>query len=217
MDKKSRVFVFDRIELALLICFFIAVSISAFVLGIRLGKDKALNQVGIIQEDVREVELKSEKEEYVEKIIDDTEELPADVEQPSNDDIDEEAFSKLQEEFDKLDRQEFKPEAKEALDETKDLNLNESQANLNNASKDILGKYTIQLGSHKSVEEAKNFAEGFLARGYKPLINEVDVPGKGNWYRVSIGAFQSKDAAKAYIKSEQSLFNGYSYVITIIK
>ncbi|MAF77142.1 MAG: hypothetical protein CME60_03210 [Halobacteriovoraceae bacterium] len=74
------------------------------------------------------------------------------------------------------------------------------------------GKYTIQLGSHRSIEEAQDFAEGFRVRGYNPIVNEVEIPGRGIWYRVSLGAFQSITEAKEYVKKEDSLFQGQEYV-----
>src|SRR5690606_26807302 len=81
----------------------------------------------------------------------------------------------------------------------------------------MAGKYTIQLGSYNSMEEARQFAEGFTVRGYSPIINEVKIPGKGNWYRVSLGLFNTVDEAKTYIKSEQSLFSGQDHIIAEIK
>ena len=42
----------------------------------------------------------------------------------------------------------------------------------------MTGKYTIQLGSYNTVEEAKQFAEGFTVRGYNPIINEVKIEDK---------------------------------------
>ncbi|CAN0060821.1 unnamed protein product [Chrysoparadoxa australica] len=74
------------------------------------------------------------------------------------------------------------------------------------------GKYTIQLGSHRSVEEAEAFAEGFKVRGYNPIINEVEIPNRGIWYRVSLGVFDTITDAKDYVKKEQSLFQGQDYV-----
>jgi cell division protein FtsN len=67
------------------------------------------------------------------------------------------------------------------------------------------------------LNEAKQFAEGFTVRGYNPIINEVKIDGKGTWYRVSLGLFNSVDEAKTYIKQEQSLFSGQEHVISEIQ
>jgi len=75
------------------------------------------------------------------------------------------------------------------------------------------GKYTIQLGSYQTKEEAEQFAEGFRLRGYTPVINEVSVATKGTWFRVNLGIFDTVLDAKDYILKERSLFQGQDYVI----
>lgn len=79
------------------------------------------------------------------------------------------------------------------------------------------GKVTIQLGSFDNEQEAKDFAEGFSVRGYEPILNQVDIVGKGTWYRVSIGVFTTVQEAKDYIKKEKSLFQGQDYIIKEFK
>lgn len=74
------------------------------------------------------------------------------------------------------------------------------------------GKHTIQMGSHRGQEEAKDFAEGFRARGYEPIIDKVNLPDRGIWYRVSIGAFETLEEAKRFVKKEPSLFQGQDHV-----
>jgi cell division protein FtsN len=81
----------------------------------------------------------------------------------------------------------------------------------------MAGKFTIQLGSYSDIEEAKQFAEGFTVRGYSPIINEVRIDGKGTWYRVSLGLFNTVEEARSYIKEEQSLFQGQEHVISEIR
>jgi hypothetical protein len=63
------------------------------------------------------------------------------------------------------------------------------------------------------MEEAEDFAEGFKARGYDPIINQIDIKGKGTWFRVSLGAFATQEEAKTYITKEKSLFLGQDYTI----
>jgi cell division protein FtsN len=75
------------------------------------------------------------------------------------------------------------------------------------------GKFTIQLGSHRTLKEAEDFAEGFKARGYDTIINQIEIKGKGTWYRVSLGAFSNMDEAKTYINKEKTLFIGQDYTI----
>jgi cell division septation protein DedD len=36
-------------------------------------------------------------------------------------------------------------------------------------------------------------------RGYVPYVVSAEVPGKGTWYRVRMGSFESKDAAQRFL------------------
>jgi cell division septation protein DedD len=58
----------------------------------------------------------------------------------------------------------------------------------------------IQVGSYKSEAEAQQSWLAFKARheaaaGYQSDIKEVDLGGKGVWYRLRIGPFDDKDSA----------------------
>ncbi len=57
------------------------------------------------------------------------------------------------------------------------------------------GKYTLQVGSYPSVEEAKQQAETLDAQGHKSFLRSAVVKGKGKWYRVFIGGYQSREGA----------------------
>lgn len=82
----------------------------------------------------------------------------------------------------------------------------------------FIGKFTIQLGAYRTLAEAQDYAQGFLTKGYKPLIKEAELPGSGTWYRVSLGVFESISAAKQYIQNEKTLFSAQNdYLINEIK
>lgn len=199
MEENNKVIVFEKKEIVLILIFVVVLIITSFTLGIRLGKKLTLADAGITPADQKTVELKSGLEEDVEKTVEEDSKL-----------TDEEKLKKLMDESktrlsDELEK--FSTDDKKAPNQSV-----ESQANSS-----MNGKFTIQLGSYPSVEEAKQFAEGFTVRGYSPIINETTIDGKGTWYRVSLGLFGSVEEAKGYIKNEQSLFSGQDYVITELK
>lgn len=199
MEENNKVVIFEKKEIILVLLFVVILIITSFTLGIRLGKKLALNESGITPQDVKEVELKSTTEEDVETTISEDAKL-----------TDEEKLKKLMD------------ESKARLsDELEKFSTDTPATTTPNAeapkASGMAGKFTIQLGSYNTIEEAKQFAEGFTVRGYSPIINEVKIEGKGNWYRVSLGLFDSVDEAKAYIKAEQSLFSGQDHIITEIK
>ena len=203
MEENNKVIVFEKKEIILILLFVVVLIITSFTLGIQLGKKLALEESGIKPEDQKTVELKSSIEEDVEKTIQEDSKL-----------TDEEKLKKLMDESknrlsDELEKFSAKDKDKDKVEPNKSVEPQASSA--------ISGKYTIQLGSYPTVEEAKQFAEGFTVRGYSPIINETTLDNKGTWYRVSLGLFGTVEEAKAYVKNEQSLFSGQDYVITEIK
>jgi hypothetical protein len=203
MEENNKVVVFEKKEIILVLLFVMVLIITSFTLGIRLGKKLSFDEAGIKDGDVRAVELKSNLEEDVDQIVEEGSKL-----------TDEEKLKKLMEESkgrlaDELEK--FSTEDKGAVVKRGQGSTNEK------STSSMAGKFTIQLGSYPNIEEAKQFAEGFAVRGYSPIINETRIEGKGTWYRVSLGLFNSVDEAKAYVRSEQSLFSGQDYVISEIK
>lgn len=193
MEENNKVIIFEKKEIIIVLTFVVVLIITSFTLGIRLGKKLALTESGIKPQDVKEVELKSTVEEDADATISEDAKL-TDEEKLKK--LMDESKNRLSDELEKFST----PAATEAAPQST-----------------MAGKFTIQLGSYNTMDEAKQFAEGFTVRGYSPIINEVKIEGKGNWYRVSLGLFNSVEEAKTYIKSEQSLFSGQDHIITEIK
>jgi cell division protein FtsN len=206
MDSKTKLYVFAKKEVGLIFIFMILIAITSFVMGVKIGKNYSLELAGITKGDEKKVvELLSKKEEDLEAI-----KKNAEAHTVESSDIE----HKLQEKI----SAEFGTEAKGAHEATQPAHAanmsTEKPAHEAGSNKDALsGKFTIQLGSHRTLKEAEDFAEGFKARGYDPIINQIDIKGKGTWYRVSLGAFLNSDEAKSYINKEKTLFIGQDYTI----
>lgn len=200
MEENNKVIVFEKKEIILILIFVVVLIITSFTLGIRLGKKLTLDEAGITPVDQKTVELKSGLEEDVEKTVEEDSKLTDDEKLKK---LMDESKTRLGDELEKFSTEEKKIESNQSVPPQ--------------TSSPMDGKYTIQLGSYPSVEEAKQFAEGFTVRGYSPIINETTIEGKGTWYRVSLGLFGTVEEAKTYIKNEQSLFSGQDYVITELK
>jgi DedD protein len=56
-------------------------------------------------------------------------------------------------------------------------------------------RFTLQLSAFPDRGEAEAFLKKMQAAGYKPLIVQSDVPGRGVYYRVRVGDFASRKAA----------------------
>jgi len=211
MDSKTKLYVFAKKEVALIFIFMILIAITSFVMGVKIGKNYSLEMAGITPADQKKVvELLSKKEEELEGI-----KKNADAHTVESSDIE----HKLQERI----SAEFGGDAPataahgEAATPAGHAPMSTEPAKATHGggqSKDGLsGKFTIQLGSHRTLKEAEDFAEGFKARGYDPIINQIDIKGKGTWYRVSLGAFGTNEEARAYIAKEKTLFIGQDYTI----
>ena len=202
MDSKTKLYVFAKKEVALIFIFMILIAVTSFVLGVKIGKNYSLEMAGITPEDQKKVvELLSNKEEELSKI----------KANPESSNIEASDIEhKLQEKI----SEEFGTKTNSSVDGS---NISVAQEGpVATSIKDALsGKFTIQLGSHRTLKEAESFAEGFRARGYNPIINQIEIKGKGTWYRVSLEAFNTAEEAKAYVIREKSLFMGQDY--TIIK
>jgi cell division protein FtsN len=56
----------------------------------------------------------------------------------------------------------------------------------------------VQVGSTQDRFEAERIAARFASRG--PKVSVAEVPGKGRWYRVRLGSFETREAADRYLK-----------------
>lgn len=233
MDENTKLYVFSKREVALIFLFMFLIAITSFIFGVKVGKSYSFDQSDLTPMDRQKVDLLSGQEELVNDVVEETTQ-PATTAPEAQDtnlrDLNKKLEEHIKEETDgagkRFDLQKLEEEneaAKKALME-KEQARNQmiepvpgTVVSQENGAKSSLkdkfsGKYTIQLGSHRSLDEAEEFAEGFKVRGYNPIINEVELPSRGIWYRVSLGVFETITEAKDYVKKERSLFQGQDYV-----
>ncbi|MBM4358481.1 MAG: SPOR domain-containing protein [Deltaproteobacteria bacterium] len=60
------------------------------------------------------------------------------------------------------------------------------------------GGYQLQVSSFKTREEAEAFALALRRRTHKAHVEEANVPGRGQWFRVRVGPFRHKRSAQIY-------------------
>jgi len=56
-------------------------------------------------------------------------------------------------------------------------------------------RYMIQVGSYQDKAKAEEMSSRLKALGYAPRLIPMELPGKGKWYRLTIGGFASHDKA----------------------
>ncbi len=208
MDEKSNLYVFERKEVFLIFVFMILIGITSFILGVKVGKQYSFQKAGFEQVDRETVDLLSKKEEEIHDGA-----RPTEIQLDTKDlreKMNESLEQKIKEELEKQPSPipvEDKPQIESNQTELDEESVVESKVDDN-----LSGKFTIQLGAHRTLGEAEQFANGFKIKGYNPIISQKDIPGRGTWYRVSLGAFDSLSQAKDYILKEKELFLGQDYL-----
>lgn len=229
MDEKTKLYVFSKREVALIFLFMFLIALTSFVFGVKIGKSYSYGESGLEPVDRQRVDLMSGQEEAVNEVLDESKK-ESNSEQPEMKTPDMEDLNKKLEQHiqDETSGKQAKPQmeasepkkkaqatqvSNQMIEPAPGVAVPKVEGQKSTTSQDqYSGKYTIQLGSHRSLDEAEAFAEGFRVRGYNPIVNEVEIPGRGVWYRVSLGAFDSITDAKEYVKKENSLFQGQEYV-----
>jgi len=59
--------------------------------------------------------------------------------------------------------------------------------------------FTVQVKATQSQPDASRFASKLRGEGYQPFIADVNLPGKGHWYRVRVGHFDTRAQADRYL------------------
>jgi len=229
MNEKSKFYVFERKEIILLVVLVILTSITSFMFGAHIASEYSFNKSGNNSSDLQQittetkkVDFASQEEEKVEELVK-KEEKKVDINKKIEDSLKQkmiEEFSQENKKFvkpapvQKEVKQVQQPAMQESIEmvERKDVEQKAEQTSDDMGQDSFKGKYTAQLSSFQSLAEAKEFAEGFKVLGYNPIIYEKNIPGRGNWFRVSIGVFGSLTELKAYILKNKSLFAERDYV-----
>jgi cell division septation protein DedD len=60
--------------------------------------------------------------------------------------------------------------------------------------------FTVQVKATQSSNEADKFAKKLRGQGYQSLVAEAEVEGKGKWYRVRVGKFDTRAQADHYLQ-----------------
>jgi cell division septation protein DedD len=60
------------------------------------------------------------------------------------------------------------------------------------------GPYTLQVISSRSEAEARVFAEALRSRGHAAFVTHGEVEGRGTFYRVRVGPFETRRRAERY-------------------
>ena len=60
--------------------------------------------------------------------------------------------------------------------------------------------YSIHVSSHKLHSDAEKSVRQLKAKGYDAFHQKVNIPGKGEWYRIYIGRWENRKKALSFAK-----------------
>ena len=77
------------------------------------------------------------------------------------------------------------------------------------------GNFTVQLASFKDLASAKKFAARFKDLKPRAAVKQVNLPGKGRWYRVQVGELSSRDEATALAQRFKQKYRLQAFVVAL--
>jgi cell division protein FtsN len=210
VDQKRRLFIYDRKEVGVLILLGVGVALFAFTLGVHLGKQVIPKPIETASEQhpVDPVHPAQEHAPSRVEISQEVKNVPGAV--------DETLDQSLRDEIAKTGLQVEKPRQVELPEKSRKETgattsnrpevgaATESHGGAPSLQKpSILGtsrssRFTLQVGSYPSLREAEPELLKLNENGLRAEVREVEITGKGKWFRLFVGQFDSvKDAEKA--------------------
>jgi cell division protein FtsN len=74
------------------------------------------------------------------------------------------------------------------------------------------GDYTVQVSAFQTSEEAEAYKASLTRKGYDPYVIPAEIAGKGVWYRVRVGRYETKNKANE-AKAQLAMVNIPSFVV----
>lgn len=227
MDKRQRLFIYDRREMVVLILLSVMVALFAFTLGVHLGK-RVVPQAAPVTAEAPTTHAIETQDDALPNRQDMTDQAPA-----ADPAADEALGRSLHEEVARSGIQLDKPRPTELPRDTvrgaptkarsqpapkaiakappavvEKSEVAEAKQTFGETSADQAisasrresppGHFTLQVGSFPSLEEARPSVEALEKVGLRPFVREAEVKGKGRWFRVYVGGYANReDAQKA--------------------
>lgn len=189
MDPKAELLVFNKKEIFVILLLLVLVALFSFTLGLKMGKSLG-SATKAPQADHAPLAEKHEPEAPPHADAQDAHSEPAPAEAaklPAHD------AKQLAE--DQADAEFAAESDKEKVGIGKAVPMTLPKAKKSETAKGAL-RYTLQVGSHRTVAEASEQVSALKKKGLDAFYIEANVPGKGTWYRVGIGIFNTKEDAE---------------------
>jgi type IV secretory pathway VirB10-like protein len=186
MDQRPDLLIFSKKEFFAIVILLVLVALFSFTLGLKMGKTLGFSSKDVAQSEPQ-TPVKVEQPATVTEsattteVATQTETAPAQAPQP---------------EVKKADEAEVAPDAAQGLSAEEYAGEQLHKDKKTKAQPGAGGKYTLQVGSYRTVSEAAERVADLKHSGLDAFYLAAEVPGKGTWYRVGIGVFRTKSEAE---------------------
>jgi cell division septation protein DedD len=75
------------------------------------------------------------------------------------------------------------------------------------------GRFEVQVAAYRERSQAEHLVKRIAAQGFSPRVVMKELPGKGRWFRVIVGGFESRSAAQQAAEQITGKINGLKFVI----
>lgn len=206
METKNDILLFNKKEVSVIIVLLALVAIFSFTLGIKLGQKLNNSKVDVDQSHT-EAPLSAVEQETEHEVDAHAAPITAKEKHEQDQAAVEEAIEKAKQSLDhevqalkagsgKAVPMSFPNEKKEEQYKNNKVHSTTGHAE-KNPTKLAAGKYTLQVGSHRTIEEANAQVKELRDKGFDSFYLGVEIPGKGTWYRVGIGMYPTKEMAES--------------------
>jgi cell division septation protein DedD len=221
---KQRLFIYERREMFILVPLVLMVSLFTFTLGIHWGKRVASRVPEGSNESTPKV---ATVQDHVPDRVEFTEQAKGE-DQAVVDNLNQELKNEVVTSGIKLDlpRQITLPEHTKSShggatslnsSEPKKLSISDKKGLRSPASKiEDQGSYSLQIGSYPTLDEVKKQLGLMNSSEQKPFWREVEIKGKGKWYRLYFGKFSSRNAAEQAGEKYRSQHMISSFIVSKI-
>ena len=218
MDQKQRFFIYDRKEMGVLLLLGLMVAVFAFTLGVHLGKRVAPKPDVSSTHQAEAVETLPDQVPNRQELT----EQGKGAQQAADESLNESLKEEVDRTGLRLDtaRQvqlpeqplsqnagattDTKPSASpRPIKKAASSDAPKSAVDSESAQTDFAalrrvppeGRFTLQIGSYPSLEEARDQSESLEALGLKPFVRPAEVKGR-QWYRVYLDGFPNREMAE---------------------
>lgn len=233
MEKKQRLFIYDRREVVTLVALGLMVAAFAFTLGVHLGKKVVTHgangelttetQIPTLQDSIPNKQELKEQSKDAQDVAD--QELSRSLKQEvTQSGVTLKAARQV--ELPKKTKSKtggattLKASAlKDSEDKTDLKSLQKIGQTLNPAVQEKTlaepsGKYTLQVGSYPTEAEAKERVDSLREHGLNPFLRQAEVKGLGLRYRLFVGGFASREEAEKSGKEYQAQHVIHSFLVS---